>query len=124
MPAFTLTVATMLSRMGCLKIMYKQKQKPDHNLVGTEHLLNQGLTRSGPRSIGQVCNPTDWLDVFEIPVADLVSGKTHRTHVTADLVDQFSSSNLVPEAVVLGQARYRTSSPFLTLTHYVIPPQR
>ena len=110
---------------GLPKIMFRQKQKPDHALVGTEHLLDQGLTQSGPRSIGQLCDPGAWSGTFEISVDDLLAGKTHRTHVSADIVGHRSSPNLIPEALVLQQASFRASPPFLVFTHYVVaPPER
>ena len=76
---------------------------------------------TGPRSIGQVCNPSEFSDVFDIPVDDLVSGKTHRTHVTADLVDSRTGPKLLREARVLQQVRFRMSVPYLVITHYVGP---
>lgn len=107
---------------GPPKIMDRQKQITESNMVGTEHLLDQGLTQSGPRSIGQLCDPKDWSGVFEIPVSDLATGDTHRTHITADLVAKGCTPNLIPEARVIQQTQYRQCAPFLVVTHYVISP--
>ena len=106
---------------GTSKIMHRRKQKPDHGFAGTEHLLDQTIVQTGPRSIGQECDPGQWTEVFEIPVSDLDDEASRSTHITADLSDGHAKPELVPNARVIRQAQYRHSSPFLVFTFYEMP---
>ncbi len=107
---------------GLPKIFYQQKQKPDATFAGTAHILDQTIRPSGPRSIGQECKRKDWSAVLEIPVSELADGRSRHTHVSADLVDDRSSPEFVPNARIICQSRYRDSSPYLVLTFYEMPP--
>jgi hypothetical protein len=104
---------------GRNKIMYRQKQKPDQNFAGTEHLLEQTITLSNVRSIGQECDPSDFSEVFEIPVHELET-KTY-IRVTSDVVSPGYSPNLVPGAQVIRQKEYCDSFPCIVLTLYEMP---
>ncbi len=104
---------------GRNKIMYRQKQKPDQNFAGTEHLLEQTITLTNVRSIGQECDPSHFLEVFEIPVHELET-KTY-IRVTSDVVSPGYSPNLVPGVRVIRQIEYRYSFPCIVLTLYEMP---
>jgi hypothetical protein len=106
---------------GTPKIMHRRRQKPDDHFTGTECLLEQKLTQTGPRSIGQVCQQMDWSAVFEIPASDLGDGNAHNTHLSADLIASGAVPSLVPNARVIRQVQYRVSCPFLILTLYEMP---
>ena len=100
--------------------MCKQKQKPDQNFVGTEHLLDQGIDQEGPRAIGEMCDQNTFSEVFVIPVSELGTSR-YNTHVSADLVSHGHSPNLVPNAQVIRQKEYRDSFPFVLFTLYKMP---
>ncbi len=106
---------------GTQKIMHQHRQKPGPKFSGTEYLLDQRITRIGPRSIGQRCDQTEWSAVFEIPVSDLGDGNVQNTHLSADLIADGAAPSLVPDARVIRQTRYGVSSPFLALTLYEMP---
>ena len=106
---------------GTPKIMHRRKQKPADQFTGTEYLLDQKLTQTGPRSIGQVCLEEDWSGVFEIPGSDLGDGPSHNTHLSADLIASGAVPSLVPNARVIRQVQYRAYCPFLILTLYEMP---
>jgi hypothetical protein len=105
---------------GRNKIMYQQKQKPDQNFVGAEHLLGQRIDQAGPRAIGEKCYPNTFSEVFEIPVSELGTSK-YNTHVSADLVSHGHSPILVPNARVIRQKEYRDFFPFVLFTLYEMP---
>ena len=100
--------------------MRQEKQKPDQNFTGTEHLLEQTITLANVRSIGQDCDPNEFAEVFEIPVNELKT-KTY-IRVTADLVSRGHGPNLVPDARIIRQTNYEDSFPFIILTLYEMPP--
>ena len=103
---------------GLPQIMHRRGQRPDRDFAGAENLLDQKITQTTARAIGQDCEPAEWSGVFEIPVSDLGDGNAHNTHITADIIADGSKPELVPNARVIRQARYRHSSPFLVLTLY------
>jgi len=105
---------------GRNKIMYQQRQKPDHSFVGTGHLLEQTITLANVRSIGHECDPNEFSEVFEISVLELET-RTY-TRVTSDVVSPGHGPNLVPGARVIRQKEYRDSFPFVVLTLYEMPP--
>jgi hypothetical protein len=106
---------------GLPQIMHQRRQKPDQNFAGANNLLDQKITQTGVRAIGQDCELAEWSDVFEIASSDLGDGSAHNTHVTADIIADGSKPELVPNARVIRQARYRHSSPFLVFTLYAMP---
>ena len=102
------------------RIMRQLKQKPDQNFVGTAHLLDQRITKDGPRAIGQECDVGAFSEVFEIPVAELGTTVLN-THVSADLISSGYGPNLVPNARIIRQKEYRDLFPFLVFTLYEMP---
>ena len=104
---------------GRNKFMYLQKQKPDQNFVGTENLQEQTITLANVRSIGDDCDPNNFSEVFEIDASQLETKTFIR--VTADLVSNNYGPNLVPNARIVKQSKFRHSSPFLVLTLYEMP---
>ena len=101
------------------KIMRQLKQKPDQNFSGTENLLEQTITLANVRSIGDDCDPNRFSEVFEIDASQLETQTFIR--VTADLVSHGHGPNLVPNARIVRQSKFRNSSPFLVLTLYEMP---
>src|SRR5262249_5728815 len=99
---------------GRNKIMYQQRQKPDHSFLGTAHLLDQMITLSNVRLIADECDPNECSEVFEISFLELET-RTN-TRVTCDVVSRGHVSNLVPCARVIRQKEYRDSFPFVVLT--------
>ncbi len=107
------------SMAGRNKIMYQQKQKPDQNFIGAEHVLEQTITLANVRSIGMKYNPSEFSDLFEISVHELET-KTY-VRVTSDLVSPGHGPNLVPGARVIRQKECRSYFPYLVFTLYEMP---
>jgi hypothetical protein len=105
---------------GHNKIMDRQKQKPDQTFAGTEHLLDQRIDQASPRSIGKLCDQSEWSGVFEILTSEIRPG-THYTHVSADLISRGYQPNFVPNAKIVRQCEFRNSTPFIVLTLYEMP---
>ncbi len=102
------------------RIMRQLKQKPDQNFVGTAHLLDQRITRDGPRAIGQKCDVHAFSEVFEIPITELGT-MVLNTHVSADLISSGYGPKLVPNERIIRQKEYRDVFPFLVFTLYEMP---
>ena len=99
--------------------MRQLKQKPDQNFAGTENLVEQTITLANVRSIGDDCDPNEFSEVFEIDASQLETQTFIR--VTANLVSHGHGSNLVPNARIVRQSKFRNASPFLVLTLYEMP---
>jgi len=99
--------------------MRQLKQKPDQNFAGTENLVEQTITLANARSIGGDCDPNKFSEVFEIDGSQLETQTFIR--VTADLVSHGHGPNLVPDARIVRQSKFRNSLPFLVLTLYEMP---
>ena len=104
---------------GRNKIMQRQSQKPDQFFSGTENLIDQTVTLNHVRSIGEICAQHKYTDCFVIDSSRLQQYGYIR--VTADLVSYESGPNLVPNAHVLEQRKFRASPPFLAITLYEMP---
>ena len=96
--------------------MYQQKQNPDQNFVGAEHVLEQTITLPNVRSIGLECDPSEFSEVFEISAHELET-KTY-VRVTSDLVSPGHSPKLVPGARVIRQKECRVYFPYIVFTLY------
>jgi hypothetical protein len=104
---------------GRNKIMCQQKQKPDQDFIGAEHVLEQTITLSNVRSIGMRYNPSEFSDVFAISANELET-KTY-VRVTSDLVSPGHGPNLVPGARVIQQRECRSYFPYIVFTLYEMP---
>jgi|SoiMethySBSTD1v2_1073268.scaffolds.fasta_scaffold382938_1 hypothetical protein len=107
------------AKRGFPKIMAHLRQQPDQHFRGTEHLLAQKIAPWHARDIGMTCDPHQYADVLEIPVADLREGQVI-TRVSVDVVSPGYCPNLGPDIRVIRQREYQDAFPFIVVTLYEV----
>ena len=103
-------------KYGAEKSVKEQRQKPDSNFTGSEHMLAQRVGRE--RGIASRCDPAQYSGVFQISTAELDSD--HVMRVSIDLVSEGAIPDLGPGALVLRRERYGTASPFIAVSLYEV----
>ena len=92
-----------------------QSHKPDSTFKGTKNLASFGLAAGEHLMLNQPCDPTKFSEVFEIPV-DLLRPEKYCTYVYADLCEPGVPPILYPQAVILKQATFKDSEPWIVIT--------
>jgi len=105
-------------KYGAERFMKEQRQKPDSNFTGSEHMLAQRVGRE--RGIASRCDPAQYSDVFQISTGELDSD--HIMRVSIDLVSEGATADLGPGALVLRRDRYGTAPPFIAISLYEVLP--
>src|SRR5437763_483001 len=64
----------------------QKRQEPDSAFKGTENLITQGIASHEPRGIGEICDPSNFSEVMEVP-ATLLSpnSKEYQPYLAVDL---------------------------------------
>jgi len=101
-------------KYGAEKFMVEQRQKPDQNFKGTEHMLAQRVGRE--RGITSRCDPSQYSGIFQISANELDSDRPVR--VSIDLVAEGVRPDLGPGLLVLRRGIYGTASPFIAISLY------
>jgi len=78
-------------------------------------VVSFGLASGEHRALNLHCDPKDFTDVFEIPVA-LLRPEKYSTYVYVDLVEPGVAPLLMPGATVRQQERFKDAEPWVVLT--------
>ena len=105
-------------KYGAEEFMKEQRQRPDHNFFGAEHMLAQRVGRQ--RGITSRCDPAQYSGVFQISAKELDSDRAVR--VSIDLVSEGVRPDLGPGVLVLRRERYGKVSPFVAISLYEVLP--
>lgn len=92
-----------------------KKQKLDSTFTGTANIMAFGLNSNEHKILNLRCDPTDFSDVFEIPVS-LLRPEKYSTSVYVDLVEPGVTPLLIPGATIRQQEQYRDAEPWIVLT--------
>lgn len=95
----------------------EQRQPLDNNFRGTEQVVATPLMSGS--SNGTKCNPQDFSDVLEIPLADVRPDCC--TSVSVDLTEPGVQPTLLPGAVIVQQKVFNGWVPCLVVTVYELP---
>lgn len=93
--------------------------KPDHTFRGTKNVCSFGVA-TGEHLLQPKCDPSEFNDVFEIPVA-LLRPERHTTYVYTDLAEPGVAPILYPGASILKQAEFKDAEPWIVVTLLYIP---
>jgi hypothetical protein len=102
------------------KLQPSQRQKLDSSFRGSEMVVSTGVTLSGVRATGVVCDPENFDQVFEISATDLPSPPRVclSVHVSETEVVSAPLSGSIPGQVVRKQSTYGDGIPWLVFTFW------
>jgi hypothetical protein len=104
------------------KIFPAQKhQKPDSNFKGTKQMVSRPISCDEPRAFGEVCDPTRFDDIMEVPIS-LISHKKYETMIAVDLTEPDGAPIITPGANILVQRAFNDSIPWILVTLFANPP--
>lgn len=95
--------------------LVQKKQKPDSTFKGAVNVVEFGIDSGGYKALNLRCDPKDFSDVFEIPVA-LLRPEKYSTYLYVDLVEPGVTPLLIPGAMIRQQECYRDAEPWIVLT--------
>lgn len=97
---------------------FREKRQPlDNKFRGTEQVVAVSLTSGSPQ--GTKCNPQDFSDILEIPLAEVRPDCC--TSVSVDLTEPGVQPTLLPGAVIVQQKVFNGCVPCLVVTVYELP---
>lgn len=98
----------------------EQRQPLNNNFRGIEPVIAAPLTSAVTSGIQ--CNPQDFLDVLEVPRADILPHGHNLVSVSVDLAEPGVQPVLPPGAVIVEQKFYNGRNPCLVVTVYKSAP--
>jgi len=107
-------------KYGAEKFMTEQRQRPDCNFIGSEHLLAQRVGRA--RGIASRCDPAQYTGVFRIAISELDSATGEVVRVSVDLVSDGADPELGPGVLVRRRSQYGRVAPFIAISLYEVVP--
>lgn len=93
----------------------QEKQKPDPTFKGAVNVVQFGVAAEEHKALNLRCDPKDFSDVFEIPIAQ-VRPETYKTYVYVDLVEPNVDPVLFPGGIVRQQEAYKDVEPWIIVT--------
>jgi hypothetical protein len=100
------------------KMLSQRRQKPDSHFKGTECLIARPIARNEPRAFGEICNPTEFAEVMQVP-ATILSNETYKTYTSIHLTEP-GRSVTDPGVEVLAQRTFDDSIPWIVVSVYSI----
>jgi hypothetical protein len=91
----------------------RQQQKPGANLKGTQHLLTTDIRSDDLSQCGVICNPEEFRDLIEVPIALIRPNNARETHVSVDLIEAGGRADLAPGCEILVQREFSGVPPIL-----------
>jgi hypothetical protein len=95
--------------------LIRQRQKPDKNLQGTENITTIGIASDEFCAIDTHCNPANFQQVFEIPIAELRSEK-YCTMISIDIAEPGGQPIVTPGAKIILRATFQDAVPWVLVT--------
>jgi hypothetical protein len=91
------------------KALTQHRQKPDFVFKGWEELITIPIARDEPRAFGEICDPSKYAEIMEIP-ATILSSEKYKTHISIDLIEP----GVQPDSAgVLAEQTFRDSIPWI-----------
>ncbi len=95
-------------------------QKPDSKFTGVKNLVTRPIAASEPKAFGIICNPTEFADVFEIPVADISPAK-NRTNIAVDVTEPGGTPVTTPGSRIIRNWIIQDTIPWIMVTVFEAP---
>lgn len=100
------------------KSMQRQIDRPDSNFRGIHNPITRPIGHDEPRAFGVICNPEDYVEVFEIPVSEVRRrvGPKFRTIISVDIAEPGEDPIITPGWRIIRSWRIDTSQPWIIVT--------
>ncbi len=105
------------------KFMRRQITRPDSNFRGTYNAITRPIAQHEPRAFGVICNPEDYVEIFEIPITEVRRrfGPDYRTNISVDISEPGGDPIINPEWRIIHSWKINNSQPWILVTLFEDP---